>query len=170
MFRRVAFLFAFLLLSGCLNLVAPYDATFDQSLNELSEETAKFLAAAETGGPERSYSSQETVAYYATTNNVLERLIQRAKLTRASVPCPTNASLESFTAMPTSRTALPEDYRKFDCREFQLYSVRLYSNQLEYAHESGGTLNVSEAKALGGILQVAIMGAIQTFVVNKAST
>lgn len=169
MFRRVAFLFAFLTLSACVSLIAPYDATFDQSLNKLSEDTAKFLAAAQSGGPERSYGSQEAVAYYAATNNLLERLVQRAKLTRATVPCPTNASLEAFAAMPTARTALPEDYRKFDCREFQLYSVRFYSNQLEYAHENDGTLNRSEAEALGGILQVAIMGAIQTFVVSKSS-
>jgi hypothetical protein len=167
MFSRSLCLAVLVLLSGCVSLVAPYDPTFDTSLNKLSEDTAKFIAAASAGGLERSYRSQETVAYYASTNNVLDRLIARAKLTRGRIACPTNASLESFAAMPTSKTALPEDYRQLDCREFQLYAVRLYSNQLEYAHEQDGVLNGSEATALGGALQVSILGAIQTFVANK---
>jgi hypothetical protein len=169
MICRVLCLVIWAALSGCVSLVAPYDPTFDQSLNKLSEDTAKFLAAAGAGGAERSYHSKEAVAYYASTGNVLERLTERAKLTRGHVPCPTNASLESFAAMPTSKTMLPEDYRKLDCREFQLYSVRLYSNQLEYAHQNDGVLNKSEATALGGALQTSILGAIQTFVVNKPS-
>lgn len=169
MFCRILCLGVLLALSGCVSLVAPYDPTFDQSLNKLSEETAKFLAAASAGGVERSYNSKEAVAYYASTGNVLDRLTERAKLTRGRIPCPTNASLESFAAEPTSKTVLPEDYRKLDCREFQLYGVRFYSNQLEYAHGNDGILNKSEATALGGALQVAILGAIQTFVVNKPS-
>ena len=163
-----AFVVAFFA-TACATLVAPYDATFDTSLNKLSEDTAKFVAAASAGGPERSYRSKETVAYYASNGNVLDRLTERAKLTRGHIPCPTNESLVSFAAMPTSKTVLPEDYRKLDCREFQLYAVRLYSNQLEYAHGNDGILNRSEAAALGGALQVSILGAIQTFVVNKPS-
>ena len=163
-----AFVVAFFA-TACATLVAPYDATFDTSLNKLSEDTAKFVAAASAGGPERSYRSKETVAYYASNGNVLDRLTERAKLTRGHIPCPTNETLVSFVAMPTSKTVLPEDYRKLDCREFQLYAVRLYSNQLEYAHGNDGVLNRSEAAALGGALQTSILGAIQTFVVNKPS-
>ncbi|MDQ2632308.1 MAG: hypothetical protein M3Y78_01065 [Pseudomonadota bacterium] len=155
--------------TACATLVAPYDATFDTSLNKLSEDTAKFLAAASAGGVERSYRSKEAVAYYASVGNVLDRLTERAKLTRGRIPCPTNELLESFAAEPTSKTVLPEDYRKLDCREFQLYGVRFYSNQLEYAHGSDGTLNKSEVTAVGGALQASILGAIQTFVANKPS-
>ena len=155
--------------SACTTLVAPYDATFDTSLNKLSEDTAKFLAAASAGGAERSYRSKEAVAYYASTGNVLDRLTDRAKLTRGRIPCPTNELLESFATEPTSKTVLPEDYRNLDCREFQLYGVRFYSNQLEYAHENDGILNRSEATALGGALKASILGAIQTFVANKPS-
>jgi hypothetical protein len=169
MLCRIIYLPVLLALSGCVSLVAPYDATFDTSLNKLSEDTAKFVAAVSAGGAERSYSSKEAVAYYASTGNVLDRLTERAKLTRGRIPCPTNASLEGFATEPTSKTVLPEDYRKLDCREFQLYAVRIYSNQLEYAHGNDGTLNKSEAKALGGALQVSILGAIQTFVANKPS-
>ena len=163
-----AFVVAFFA-TACATLVAPYDATFDTSLNKLSEDTAKFLAAASAGGAERSYRSKEAVAYYASTGNVLDRLTERAKLTRGRVPCPTNETLVSFAAEPTSKTVLPEDYRKLDCREFQLYGVRFYSNQLEYAHENDGILNRSEATALGGALKASILGAIQTFVANKPS-
>src|SRR5690606_2346210 len=155
--------------TACATLVAPYDATFDTSLNKLSEDTAKFLAAASAGGVERSYRSKEAVAYYASVGNVLDRLTERAKLTRGRIPCPTNELLESFAAEPTSKTVLPEDYRRLDCREFQLYGVRFYTNQFEHAHGSDDILNKSEATALGGALQVAILGAIQTFVANKPS-
>ncbi|MBL8583652.1 MAG: hypothetical protein JNL61_15700 [Rhizobiaceae bacterium] len=164
---RLGLLLPIALFSACASLVAPYDATFDQSLNKLSEETARFLAAAESGGSERSFASEETVAYYATTYNVLDRLIERARLTRGSVPCATDRELAAFAGQPTSRTSLPEDYLKLDCREFQLYGVRLYANQLEYAHQTGGVLNRPEAKAQGGTLQAAIMAAILTFVANK---
>ena len=157
------------LAAACTTLVAPYDATFDTSLNKLSEDTAKFLAAASAGAAERSYSSKEAVAYYAATGNVLDRLTERAKLTRGRIACPTNALLESFAAEPASKTVLPEDYRNLDCREFQLYGVRFYSNQLEYTHGTDGILNKSEATSVGGALQVAILGAIQTFVANKPS-
>lgn len=155
------------MLSACISLVAPYDATFDQSLNKLSESTAQFLAAAGAGGSERSYASQEAVAYYATTYNVLDRLIQRARLTRGSSACVTNKALESFALSPTSRTTLPPDHLDFDCREFQLYAVRLKANELEYVHETTGVLNRAEAKLQGGMLQAAIMGTIETFVQNK---
>jgi hypothetical protein len=154
-------------LSACGTLIAPYDATFDQSLNKLSEGTAIFLAGAASGGPEQQEQSRETTAYYAATYNLLERLSQRAKLSRGLVPCPTNASLKTFTAARTSRTTLPDDYEKLDCREFQLYAVRLNVDQLYYAHRNDGVLNRFEVRALGGVLQTSILGAIQTFVVNQ---
>lgn len=162
-------LLAVIFVSACTTLVAAYDPTFDTTLNKLSEDTAKFLAAASAGGAERNYASKEAVAYYASTGNVLDRLTERAKLTRGSVRCPTNEFLKTFAAEPSSKTVLPEDYLKLDCREFQLYGVRFYANQLEYAHESDGILNRSEASALGGALQVAVLGAIQTVVANKPS-
>lgn len=155
------------LLAGCVTLVANYDPVFDQSLNRLSEDTAKFLASASAGGAERQIQSRETTTYYASTYNVLERLAQRARATRGPVPCPTNATLKTFAASATSATTLPDDYERFDCREFQLYAVRLNVDQLNFAHKSGGTLNASEVRALGGILQTSIMGAIQTFTVNR---
>jgi hypothetical protein len=150
-------------------LIAPYDETFDQSLNKFSNDTATFLAAASAGGPERSVTSKEAVAYYASAYNLLDRLSQRARLSRALVPCPTDQSLKAFSASPTSKTKLPDDYEKFDCREFQLYAVRLYVDQLNFAHHTGGVLTPYEARAAGGILQTGTMGAIQTFLVNKPS-
>lgn len=166
--RRVLSLLAFcFFVTSCVSIVSPYDAAFDQTLNKLSQDTSTFLAAASAGGNERSYSSKETVAYYASTYNILERLEQRAKLTRGMVACPTDASLRDFAAAGTSHTQLPTDYMSLDCREFQLYAVQLYVDQLHYAHESDGVLNKSEATALGGTLQASIMGAIQTFLVNK---
>jgi hypothetical protein len=167
--RLVLAIVAALSMSACGTLIAPYDETFDQSLNKLSDDTARFLAAASTGGPERSIASKETVAYYASSYNLLDRLAQRASLSRAIVPCPTDQSLKQFSALPTSKTKLPDDYQKFDCREFQLYAVRLYMDQLSYAHNTGGVLSVYEARATGGALQTAIQGAIQTFLVNKPS-
>jgi hypothetical protein len=155
--------------SACGTLIAPYDDAFDQGLNKYSEETAKFLAAASANGPERQAKSKETIAYYAAAYNLLDRLSQRASLTRGQVPCPTNASLKPFTATATSKTTLPEDFEKLDCREFQLYAVRMYVDQLNYSHNTDGTLNNSEIRANGGILQVSILGAIQTFLVNKPS-
>jgi hypothetical protein len=168
-FRCAALIFL-LVFSACGTLVAPYDTTFDQTLNKLSEDTAKFVAAASSGGNESKYTSKETVAYYASTYNILDRLMARARLSRGLVPCPTNETLKAFVSVPTSKTALPEDYQRLDCREFQLYAVRLYVDQLDYAHRSDGSLNKSEAKALGGVLQASILGAIQTFVANKPST
>ena len=157
------------LVNACTTLVAPYDPTFDTALNTLSENTATFLAGAEAREAEQSYRSRAAVAYYASTYNVLDRLSERARLTRAAVPCPTNKTLASFVSEVPEKVALPSDYTAFDCREFQLYSVRFYVGQLDYAHQSGGTLNGSEARAVGGALQIAILGAIQTFVTNKPS-
>lgn len=164
---RLFVLLPAVILSACVSLVAPYDATFDQSLNKLSESTAQFLAAAGAGGSERSFASQEAVAYYATTYNVLDRLTERARLSRGNVPCATDSALPQFAASPVSKFTLPPDYLEFDCREFQLYGVRFYANQLEHAHETNGTLNISEAALMGRELQTAIMGAIETFIVNK---
>ena len=154
--------------AGCISIVAPYDPEFDQVLHSLSEETAKFLAAAESGGPERLASSEEAVTYYATTYNVLDRLSQRAKLKRGIVACPNDADLKTFSEQPTSSSPLPTDYAKFDCLEAHLYYVRFYVDQLDYAERSGGVLTRGEAVAAGGILQISILGAIQTFLVGKS--
>lgn len=153
--------------TSCVSLVAPYDATFDQSLNKFSEDTATFTAAAIAGGPQRSFSSTETVAYYAASYNLLDRLSLRARLTRASFPCPTNGSLEAMSQLPSSKSSLPEDYMRFDCREYQLYAVRYYLDQLNYGHRNDGLLKPGEARTYGGQLQVASLGAIETFLVTR---
>lgn len=151
------------LVAGCVTLVAPYDATYDQSLNKLAEDTARFTALAEAGGPERLKDSKETIAYYAATYNLLDRLSLRASLARGSVACPTNASLKEVSRAGV----LPDDYMSFDCREFQLYSVRSYVDLLNYGHNTDGVLNKGEAKALGVSLQNSIAGAIKTAIANK---
>ena len=166
---RVAALTATVLLAGCA-LIAPYDATYDQSLNKFSEDTAKFTASAAAGGPERSFGSKESTSYYAAAYNLLDRLSQRARLSRALVPCPSDASLKAFSQQSTSTSSLPEDYNQFDCREFQLYAVRFYVDQLKFAHKAEGGLVPGRVRIVGGQLQTAIMGAIQTFIVNKTSS
>jgi hypothetical protein len=155
------------LLFGCTTLVAPYDSTFDEELNAFSSTTARYLAAAKAGGLERLASSSPAAEYYADAYNLLDRLSQRARMRRALFQCPSNDTLPTFAAMPTARSPLPEDYESFDCREFQLFSVRLYVDQLHFAQETGGTLNGSEVTAVGGVLQAAIMGAIETSIANK---
>jgi hypothetical protein len=161
----VAFVVA-LAVAGCA-LVAPYDATFDQSLNQLSSDTAKFVAAAAAGGPERSVTSQAAVAYYAATYDLLDRLSARARLGRAGLACPANAGLKVFWQQPGSSSPLPADFESFDCREHQLYAVRHFVDQLKYAHALPGGLNRGRAKVDGGALQTAILGTIQTFIVTK---
>lgn len=166
---RVFIVLAALSIAGCA-LVAPYDSTFDQSLNKLSEDTAKFTASAAAGGSERSAESKETKTYYAATYNLLDRLSQRARLTRAIVPCPADAGLKEFSRQVTSTSQLPTDYESFDCREAQLYYVRFYVDQMAFAHRQPGGLNAGRARAVGNVLQTAIMGAIQTFIVTKPIT
>lgn len=160
-------LFVALMVGGCASLVAPYDPIFDQTLNKLSEDTAKFTAAAAASGVERSATSKEAIAYYAATYNVLDRLSLRAARGRAVVPCVTNEGLKVFSQLPASSSPLPEDYMKFDCLEYQLYAVRYYVDQLQSAHRSDKVLTRSEARIYGGQLQRAIMGAIETFLVTK---
>jgi hypothetical protein len=155
-----------LVVAGCA-LVAPYDATYDQDLNQFSSDTAKFVAAAAAGGPERTVTSQQAVAYYAASYNLLDRLSQRARLSRASVPCATDAGLKVFWEQSGASAPLPADVDSLDCREFQLYAVRHYVDQLKYVHGQPGGLNPGRAKADGGALQTAILGAIQTFNVTK---
>lgn len=161
--------FAFVLafsIAACGTLIAPYDDAFDQGLNKFSEDTAKFVASASAGGPERAYSSKETTAYYAAAYNLLDRLDARAQMSRAGVPCPANEALYVWT---TDKASIPADYEKFDCREVQLYSVRIFVKQIENDHKKDGTLNRSEAKVSGGQLQRATLGAIQTFLITKPS-
>jgi hypothetical protein len=148
-------------------LVSPYDSYYDESLNTLSSDTAKFLAAASSGGPERSFTSKQSVSYYASTYNLLDRLSERAKLTRALVACPDNAALLQFSKEASSASKLPSDYQSFDCREHQLYAVRFYVDQLKFAHQQNGGLTATRARIAGRPLQTAILGAIQTFLVTK---
>ncbi|TBF24884.1 MULTISPECIES: hypothetical protein [Rhizobium] len=169
--RRISSIFAIMIfilaMSGCMSIVAPYDSTFDQYLNKFSEDTAKFTAAAKTGGPERIYKSRETVEYYAASYNVLDRLSQRAAKTRAPAPCPGSKGLLAFSQFPSSVSPLPQDYQSFDCREYQLYGVRYYLDQLNYGHRNDGILKPGEAQNYGGQLQNAILGAISTFALTK---
>lgn len=153
--------------SGCVSFVAPYDATFDQSLNKFSEDTAKFTAAAMAGGPERLSDSRETTAYYALSYNLLDRLSQRAQISRGPVPCVGDEGLLAFSQLPQSTSRLPDGYKSFDCREYQLYYVRFYLDQLNYGHRNDGTLKPLEANNYASQLQNAILGAISTVVYNK---
>lgn len=161
----VAFAVA-LTIAGCA-LVAPYDSYFDQSLNQLSSDTSKFLGAAKAGGNERTLGSKEATTYYAGTYNLLVRLSARAKLSRADVPCPTNPVLKAYWPQIADVDPLPDDYESFDCREFQLYAVRHFVDQLRYVHGLTGGLNPGRVRVDGGELQTAILGAIQTFIATK---
>lgn len=169
MFCRILCLVALLLVSGCVSLVAPYDPTFDQSLNKLSEETAKFLAAAEAGGAERRASSKETVTFYAASYNVVDRLIERAKLTRTRFPCSTNPILRDLADSTQDGTTLPTDYQAFDCHEMVLWAVRLNIDLLRTFQGTGEELTADEAEVVGLNLQKSIMGAIIAFQVEKPS-
>jgi hypothetical protein len=169
--RLVALNFACLLaiafMTACTTLVAAYDPVFDQSLNKMSEDTAKFLAAAGAGSQQRRFSSTESTEFYAVSYNVLDRLIERARHTRGPIACPVSEALTQPAAAASSETILPQDYTRFDCREFQLYSIRLSLDQLRYFHRKDGTLNVSEVDSVGLALQKSIIGSIKTFTVNK---
>jgi hypothetical protein len=164
---RAFILSVLLFLSGCISLVAPYDATFDQSLNKLSEDTATFLAAASAGGSERNYSSKESVAYYAATYDVLGRLIARAEPIRGSIPCKSAAGLEAVLVSPVSKTELPENYREFDCLEVQLYSLRFLVDRLQFSHASNGILTQGEATEAAHALQSGFIGTIAEFLKTK---
>lgn len=163
---RLPALAVLLVLTACVTLVAPYDATFDQSLNKLSEDTAKFTAAVKAGGPERRFDSKEAVAYYAGAYNVLDRLIQRASIKRGKA-CVSNAAVQAIADSPTTRTELPDDFLQADCVEVELYSVRLHLDQMNYAHETGGVLTREEAIATNTALELTILNAIRTFLENK---
>lgn len=166
--RRIAFVALLAPLGACLSLVANYDPYFDQQLNTLSETTAAFLAGATAGGPERRANSPEAIAYYATSGNVLDRLLARATATRGRVACPTNAGLTDLVVEDVN-SALPADYLRFDCREYSLYVVRVYLDQLAYFQATESTLNPGEAQAAGGILQTAIIGTISTFLNSRTT-
>ena len=163
---RTVILLIALAVAGC-GLVARYDSYFDQSLNTLAEDTAKFTAAASAGGNERNFASKEAVAYYAATYDLLDRLAARARLARGAVACPNNANLATLSQRASSSSPLPDDYASFDCLEHQLYVVRFYVDQMKYVHGLPGGLNRGRARADGGVLQVSIRGAIQTFLTGK---
>lgn len=129
-----------LLLMGCVTIVAPYDPAYDQGLGKLSESTARFLANAEAGFAEKTYASREATEYYAVSFNFLALMLQRARATRALVPCPTNPMLGELAAEPTIADTLPEDAARFDCREAALYLVRLRLLDLQNRQKARGTL------------------------------
>jgi hypothetical protein len=149
--------------AGCSRIVAKYDPFYDQTLNKFSEDTAKFLAAAQAGKAEREWSSKETVTFYAAGYNTFDRLSQRAALERGLIRCSTNAQLQMLAQGISNASRLPDDYMSFDCLEFQLFATRLLLDDLKSAHASGGVLTAGEARAYGVPLQVAILGAIRTF-------
>jgi hypothetical protein len=149
--------------AGCARIVAKYDAFYSLTLNKFSEDTAKFLAAAEAGKQERQFTSKEAVTFYAAGYNTFDRLSQRAALDRGMIRCSTNAQLKVLADNITNASPLPDDYLSFDCLEFQLFATRLLFDGLKSAHETGGVLNRGEARAHGVPLQVAILGAIRTF-------
>lgn len=154
-----------IVLTACGTLVAPYDDTYDQSLNKFSEDTAKFVAAASAGGNEKSYSSKEATAFYASAYDLLDRLDARARLTRASIPCP--GAIQALRVVIKDASTLPAEYEKFDCREVELYIVRVYVTKLEADHKTNNLLTKTEATISGGLLRQGIILAIQTFLVNK---
>jgi hypothetical protein len=153
-----------LLLAGCISFVGRYDPEYDRSLAQLSDDTARFLGAVKAGKAARSASSDQAVAYYATSYNILDRLAQRATLERGRIPCGQSDDLAALAERPPQLTPLPADYARFDCRETQVYLVRFAVDQLYQAQQSGGTLNASEAVAFGGLLQSQIFVAMQVAV------
>jgi hypothetical protein len=84
---RVVVVLLCLDIAGCARIVAKYDAFYSLTLNKFSEDTAKFLAAAEAGKQERLYTSKETVTFYAAGYNTFDRLSQRAALDRGMIRC-----------------------------------------------------------------------------------
>lgn len=158
------------LLAGCVSIVGDYDAAFDTGLNQLSSDTAKLLAAARAGGPERRYASKEATAYYAASANLLDRLLQRAGLSRGRVSCTGGKALELLPPSRTGKVSRPEDYKSFDCREEALYEVRLGLDALEYDHQTDGVLTRGEASTAGGQLQTELMGAIMIMLENKPAS
>ena len=157
----LAFLFLGLLpLAGCISLIGGYDPAADQILNQMSEETAKFLASAEAGKPARLATSNEAVTYYAGAYDTIDRLIVRAESRQGAVPCAANASLPELLAQPGSQTQLPENYRRFDCRETQLYVLRFTLDQMKTAQDEDGVLSVADVDIYGSQLRAEIQGAI----------
>jgi hypothetical protein len=153
--------------AGCARIVAKYDSFYSLTLNRFSEDTAKFLAAAEAEKQERQYTSKETVTFYAAGYNTFDRLSQRATLDRGMIRCSTNPQLKVLADNITNASRLPDDYLSFDCLEFQLFATRLLMDDLKSAHESGGVLTRGEARAYGVPLQVAILGTIRTFELTR---
>jgi len=158
-------LLAFLLpvvlsLAGCISLVGGYDPTADQILNQMSDETARFLASAAAGKQARVASSNEAITYYAGSYDAVDRLILRAEARQGSVPCAGSAKLPEYLAQPGSATALPDNYRKFDCRQLQLYVLRFTLDQMRSAQEEDGILSVADIDIYGSQVRAEIQGAI----------
>lgn len=168
-FVRFGWVVAFCLsLQGCVTLVAPYDPAVDQALTKLSENSAKFLANASAGGSEKTFSSKAATEYYAVSFNAIDLLARRAQASRGAVPCgPLVDKLEEESRQPLTVIELPDDYRKFDCNEVQLYFVRMRLTQLQNDHREDGVLGRSEIKHDGAALQTSIGFALDTLVLNK---
>lgn len=157
-----------LVLQGCVTLIAPYDPAVDQALTKLSESSAKFLANASAGGSEKTFSSKEATEYYAVSFNALDLLVRRAQASRGAVPCgPLVDLLEEESRQPLTAIELPDDYRKLDCNEVQLYFIKMRLTQLQNDHREDGILGRSEIKHDGAALQTSIGFAVDTLVLNK---
>lgn len=166
---RVAWVVALCLaLQGCVTLVAPYDPAVDQALTKLSESSAKFLAGASAGGKERTFASKEAGEYYAVSFNALDLLLRRAQASRGAIPCgPLVDKLAEESRQPLTAIELPDDYRKLDCNEVQLYFIKMRLTQLQNDHRTDGVLGRSEIKHDGSALQTSIGFAVDTLVLNK---
>jgi hypothetical protein len=163
----VVLVLGLLSLAGCISLVGGYDPSADQILNQMSEDTAKFLAAAEAGKKARSASSDEAVAYYAGAYDALDRLTQRAAVRRGGVPCLANANLPALLSQPKSLTELPAEYPRFDCRETQLYVLRFTLDQVKVAQDADGVLSAADVEIYGGQLRAEILVAIKIAIETK---
>ena len=147
----LAFLFpVLLLLTGCISLIGGYDPTADQILNQMSDETAKFLASAAAGKPARIATSNEAITYYAGSYDAVDRLILRAEARQGAVPCAGNAQA-SGVPCPTWLPDLlcPTTTEKFDCRQMQLYVLRFTLDQMKSAQDEDGILSVADIDIYG---------------------
>ena len=170
MWRRVLLAIAsaaLLALAGCVSIVGVYDPFFDQTLNQLSSDSAKFLAVAADKGPGSRADSKEAKEYYAATENVLDRLDQRADAKKGSVACAGNATLKNLHDQTENATDLPDGYLGFDCRQAILYVVRLALEQLKNAEAKRGVLTNADNDFYGQQLEAHIATAIRVVLENK---
>jgi len=147
-------------LGGCISLIGGYDPAADQILNQMSEQTAMFLASAGAGKQARVATSNEAITYYAGAYDTIDRLILRAESRQGPVPCAASAGLPNLLAQPGGQTQLPDDYRRFDCRQLQLYVLRFTLDQMKSAQDKDGILSVADIDIYGTQVKAEIQGAI----------